>query len=160
MAHASAFPTATNTFRGSRKRSFGDTSLLPFPSLSVAPAGSTIAMATTDGDAKVVRRSAVTTAPPRDDGGRGGSGGVENAIFTVRPLYLPSGHPPLSREVYEHVSAPRLSICFEHTQFLSVHATSLPVSPLNVIHSVIHDRRQLSSKSSQKLFRTREKRFF
>ncbi|KAL5968897.1 hypothetical protein TSMEX_003367 [Taenia solium] len=107
MAHASAFPTATNTFRGSRKRSFGDMSLLPFPSLSVAPTGGTIATAAAAEGIKVVRKAAVAAAPTGDDAADDTddrcSGGVEDAIFTVRPLYLPNGHPPLSREVYEHL---------------------------------------------------------
>lgn len=101
MAHASAFPTATNTFRGSRKRLLGDTSLLPFPSLFAAPTGNTATPIAVE-DAKVGRKPTFTATTSGGDGGRGGGEG-ENAIFTVRPLYLPGGHPPLSREVYEHL---------------------------------------------------------
>ncbi|KAL5104028.1 hypothetical protein TcWFU_000253 [Taenia crassiceps] len=103
MAHASAFPTAANTFRGRRKRSFGDTSLLPFPGFSGAStAGDTVATIAAAEDIKVVRRATATAAPSGGGGGGRGSG-VENATFIVRPLYLPSGHMPLSREVYEHL---------------------------------------------------------
>ena len=74
MSHASAFPTATNTFKGSRKRHFGGANLLPFPSLFATP----------------------NILTPRTT--------IENAISTTQPLYMPGGHPPLSAEVYEHVS--------------------------------------------------------
>lgn len=88
MSHASAFPTATNTFKGSRKRHFGGANLLPFPSLFATPN---------------ILTPRTTTAsrgniPPR------GESGIENAISTTQPLYMPGGHPPLSAEVYEHVS--------------------------------------------------------
>ncbi|KAM7534351.1 hypothetical protein Aperf_G00000107208 [Anoplocephala perfoliata] len=117
MAHAAALPTSTNTYRGSsQRRKFGDVALLPFPSLFAAPPNTSFSqpVSTPPSIEIVTSKSSISTTTQtvengveESEAGRGvktrGKPLETGGITTVKFLYQPGGHPPLSKEVYEHL---------------------------------------------------------
>lgn len=111
MAHAAALPTSINTFRGSsRSHKFGDVALLPFPSLFLSPLKKNFTRPVTAPIPSEIQSATTSTATQTvinvDEDTMNGGVVETNAagIATVKYLYQPGGHPPLSKEVYEHVS--------------------------------------------------------
>lgn len=118
MAHAAALPTSTTTFRGSSQgHKFGDVALLPFPSFFAAPPNTSSRQPTATPPAVEILSStssvSATTQSVATSAEEGETGCGVNVrakpletagITTVKFLFQPGGHPPLSKEVYEHVS--------------------------------------------------------
>uniref|UniRef100_A0A0R3T3J6 C2H2-type domain-containing protein n=1 Tax=Rodentolepis nana TaxID=102285 RepID=A0A0R3T3J6_RODNA len=114
MAHAAALPTSANVFRGSsRIHKFGDVALLPFPSLfsshlknnSTRPVTAPIPMEVQLASTPTPTQTAINANEATTTNG----GAIETrernvaGVATVKFLYQPGGHPPLSKEVYEHL---------------------------------------------------------